>query len=48
MTAHRFQEQYTGIQIYVWHCVSESDAKQAFRSLVINSDNWIFLGTITI
>lgn len=48
MTAHRFQEQYTGIQIYVWHCNTKEIAIEKFRALVINPDNWIVLGTITI
>ena len=48
MIACKFQERYTEVQIYVWHCETETKAKEKFRTLVVNPDNWIFLGTTTI
>jgi hypothetical protein len=48
MTAHRFQEKYSGVQIYVWHASDEITARSKFASTVKNPENWIFLGTTTI
>lgn len=45
--AHVFQEKYTGVQIFVYHCKDEIDAKLEFQNLVINHNNWIYLGVKT-
>lgn len=44
ITAHSFQEKFTGVQIFVFHCKDEIQAKSKFSTLVVNSDNWIYLG----
>lgn len=41
---HTFQEQYTGVQIIVFHCNSKEEAQSKFTELVINSSNWIYAG----
>lgn len=48
MTAHRFQEKFTGVQMYVWHAADEMTARSKFASTVKNPENWMFLGTVTI
>ena len=48
MKAHKFQEKYTGCQMFIWHCESESQARNKFTGVVVNPDNWIFLGIVEI
>lgn len=48
MEAHVFQEKYTGVQMFVFHCVDSASAKSKFNGVVINSDNWVYLGTKTV
>lgn len=45
--AHVFQHKYTGVQIFVYHCIDEKDARYQFRSLVLTTDSWIYLGQKT-
>lgn len=42
--AHTFQEQYTGIQIFVFHAKSKEDAQRKFAHLVLDSSNWLYCG----
>ena len=42
--AHVFQEKYTGVQIFVYNCLDEYDAKLQFYKVVINHENWQYLG----
>lgn len=42
--AHTFQEKYTGVQIMVYHCKSEDEARTKFESTVMLPNNWIYLG----
>lgn len=46
--AHVFQHNTTGVQIFVWHCSTEEQAKSKFTSVVINSKDWEFLGYKTV
>ena len=48
MKAHKFQEKYTGCQMYIWHCESEQQARSKFIGLVTTPDNWVFIETINI
>lgn len=48
MEAHVFQENYTGVQMFVFHCVDSVQAKSKFASVVINSNNWTYLGKKTV
>lgn len=48
MEAHVFQEKYTGVQMFVFHCVDSTQAKSKFAKVVIDSDNWVYLGTKTV
>lgn len=48
MEAHVFQEKYTGVQIFVFHCVDSLSAKSKFATIVNDSDNWVFLGKKTV
>ena len=48
MIAHRFQEAYTGCQMYIWHCETEQKAKERFQEIVINPHDWQYLGIIKI
>ena len=48
MTAHRFQEKFTGAQMYICHAADEMTARSRFAGTVISPENWIFLGTTTI
>lgn len=48
MEAHVFQEKYTGLQMFVYHCVDSDIAKSILASIVINSDNWVYLGKKTV
>jgi hypothetical protein len=47
MKAHVFQEKYTGVQIYIWHCEDEDQARTKFDKVVMLPNNWIFLKTVT-
>ena len=42
--AHVFQEKYTGVQIFVYNCLDKYDAKLQFYKVVINHENWQYLG----
>ncbi len=42
--AHVFQHIYNGVQIFVYHCVDEFDAKLAFFKVVNNHEEWQYLG----
>lgn len=42
--AYVFQHKYTGVQIFVYHSIGELDARDQFRSIVINDKDWICLG----
>lgn len=48
MKAHKFQEKYTGVQIFIWHSPSEDHARSKFNGVVMNPDNWVFLEMIEI
>ena len=41
--AHVFQHKYTGVQIFVYHCNDEFQAKSKLVGLIINTDNWLYL-----
>lgn len=43
-TAYIFQEVYSGVQIAVYHVHTEQEAKIKFQSIVIEPDNWVYLG----
>lgn len=42
--AHVFQHKYTGIQIFVYYQDSKTDAKLEFFRLVVNHEDWVYLG----
>lgn len=42
--AHVFQEKYTGVQIFVYHCMNEFEARVKFYPIVIDEDNWQYIG----
>ena len=42
--AHVFQHKYTGVQIFVYHCNDEIDARYKFINLVISYSDWEYLG----
>lgn len=42
--AHVFQHKYTGVQIFVYHSIDEFDAESKLVGLVINTDNWQYIG----
>ena len=42
--AYVFQDCYAGVQIFVYHCNSLTLAKLKLSEVVVNSDNWIYLG----
>lgn len=42
--AHVFQHTTTGVQIFIYHQVSIGDARQEFRKIVTNVEDWVFLG----
>lgn len=46
--AYVFQHRYTGVQIFVYHCISKDDARYQFKSIVINTEDWIYLGRRTV
>lgn len=41
--AYVFQEQYLGLQVFVYHAIDKFDAESKLVGLVINPDNWIYL-----
>lgn len=41
--AHVFQHKTSGVQIFVYHQVSIGDARQKFRKIVNNVEDWVFL-----
>jgi len=45
--AHVFQHSTTGVQIFVYHCIAENDARAQFMNIVIDYRNWIYLGKKT-
>jgi len=42
--AHVFQHNTTGVQIFVYHCSDEYSAKLKFFKIVINHEDWLYLG----
>lgn len=43
--AHVFQEIYTGVQIFVYHCIDVKQAKIKFENIVHSPNNWRYIGT---
>lgn len=46
-TAHVFQHKFTGVQIFVYHRATKEIAKTEFVHLVLNPDDWIYIGVKT-
>ena len=44
---HVFQHSTTCVQIFVYHCISKTDARLEFFRLVKNHEEWIYLGQKT-
>ena len=42
--AHVFQHNYTGVQMFIYHCVDEVSAKYKLWSVVVDKDKWTYLG----
>lgn len=42
--AHVFQHSYTGVQIFVYHCISENTARAEFMNIVVDYRDWNYLG----
>jgi len=45
--AHVFQHKIAGVQIFIYHCISENTARAEFMNLVIDYRDWIYLGQKT-
>ena len=42
--AHVFQHQYSGVQIFVYHCDDKFNAKLKIFEIVENHQDWIYIG----
>jgi len=46
--AHTFQHSLTGVQIFIFHKNSRNEAESKFKPLVLNYDDWVYVGVKTV